>query len=152
MPASGNADEVMYRFLECKAAQYMTQSVKTVTRHMTMRELDGLFAKHDFNSFPVVEDGKVVGIVTKLDFLRNFAFTTGQMLPRYNELMERAIAEVMTEAVVNIEPEAPLTRALQLMVHLKARSLPVMDRDLRLVGMLSREDIMRALAEATRPN
>jgi CBS domain-containing protein len=107
-----------------------------------------LFERHDFNSFPVVEDGKVVGIVTKLDFLRNFAFTTGQMLPRYGELMVRTVAEVMTEAVIHVEPEAPLTRVLQLMVHLKARSLPVIDRG-RLAGMISREDIMRALAEAT---
>jgi CBS domain-containing protein len=76
------------------------------------------------------------------------AFTTGQMLPRYDDLMVRTVAEVMTEAVIHVEPEAPLTRVLQLMVHLKARSLPVIDRG-RLAGMISREDIMRALAEAT---
>jgi CBS domain-containing protein len=138
----------MYRFLEFRTGRYMTRKVVVVTRKMTIRQLQKLFEKHDFNSFPVLEDGKVVGIITKLDFLRNFAFTTGQMLPRYNELMARTIAEVMTEAVVHVEPNAPLTRVLQLMVHLKARSLPVIERG-RLVGMISREDIMRALAEAT---
>lgn len=51
----------------------------------------------------------------------------------------------MAEAVVSVEPTAPLTRMLQLMVSLKARSFPVMDREARLVGMVSREDIMRAL-------
>lgn len=51
----------------------------------------------------------------------------------------------MTEAVVSVEPTAPLTRVLQLMVNLKARSFPVMDLEGRLVGMISREDIMRAL-------
>jgi CBS domain-containing protein len=138
----------MYRFLEFRAEGYMTRKVEAVTRQTTMRQLQVLFERHDFNSFPVVEDGKVVGIVTKLDFLRNFAFTTGQMLPRYDELMVRTVAEVMTEAVIHVEPEAPLTRVLQVMVHLKARSLPVIDRG-RLAGMISREDIMRALAEAT---
>src|SRR5262249_16927355 len=96
------------------------------------------------------ENGKVLGIVTKLDFLRNFAFTTGQMLPHYNELMDRKVADVMTEAVVHVEPSAPLTRVLQLMVTLKARSLPVMELGGKLVGMISREDIMRALREATK--
>jgi CBS-domain-containing membrane protein len=65
----------MYRFLEGTADQYMTRAVTTVTRQTTMRELEALFEKHDFNSFPVVEYGKMLGIVTKFDFLRAFAFT-----------------------------------------------------------------------------
>ena len=140
----------MYRFLECTAAQYMTRSVITVTRQLTMSELEQLFETHDFNSFPVVEDGNMVGIVTKFDFLRTFAFTTGQMLPRYDELMRRPVAEIMTEAVVHVEPAAPLTRVLQLMVSLKARSFPVVGAQGQLLGIISREDVMRALKEATR--
>jgi CBS domain-containing protein len=71
----------MYRFLEYTAGQYMTRAVITVSRQSTLRELEALLEKHDFNSFPVLEDGKVLGIVTKFDFLRAFAFTTGQMSP-----------------------------------------------------------------------
>ena len=89
------------------------------------------------------------GIVTKFDFLRTFAFTTGQMLPHYDELMSRPVAEVMTEAVVHVEPAAPLTRVLQLMVSLKSRSFPVMRADRQLLGIISREDVMRAVKEAT---
>ena len=66
-----------------------------------MRELEALFKKHDFNSFPLVEKEKMLGIVTKFDFLRAFAFTTGQMVPHYDELMRRPVAEMMTEAVVS---------------------------------------------------
>jgi len=39
----------------------MTRNVKTVTRQTTMRDLEVLFEKHDFNAFPVVEDGKMLG-------------------------------------------------------------------------------------------
>ena len=91
-----------------------------------------------------------IPFVTKFDFLKTFAFTTGQLLPHYDEIMKRTVGEVMTEAVVHIEPAAPLTRALQLMVNLKARSLPVLTPDKQLVGMIAREDIMRALKESTR--
>lgn len=108
-PARDGRGRVMYRFLECTAAQYMTRSVTSVTRQVTMSELGELFEKHDFNSFPVVEDGNMLGIVTKFDFLKTFAFTTGQMLPHYDELMQRPVAEMMTEAVVHVEPTAPLT-------------------------------------------
>ena len=139
----------MYRFLECTAAQYMTRPVMTVTRQATMGELGNLFKKHDFNSFPVVEGGNMLGIVTKLDFLRAFAFTTGQMLPHYDELMQRRVGEMMMEAVVHVEPTAPLTRVLQLMISLKMRSFPVIGSERQLLGIISREDVMRALEEAT---
>jgi CBS domain-containing protein len=140
----------MHRFLEDKAEEYMTRAVTTVARQTTMRELEVLFEKYDFNSFPVVEDKKMLGIVTKLDFLRAFAFTTGQMVPHYDELMRRPVAEMMTEAVVHVEPEEPLARVLQLMVSLKTSSFPVVGPDRQLVGMISREDVIRALREATR--
>jgi CBS domain-containing protein len=139
----------MYRFLECTAGQYMTRAVVTVTRQVTLRELEALFGKHDFNSFPVVEEGKMLGIVTKFDFLRAFAFTTGQMVPHYDDLMKRSVAEMMTEGVVHVEPATPLTRVLELMVNLKARSFPVIGPERELVGVISREDVIRALGEAT---
>jgi CBS-domain-containing membrane protein len=66
----------------------VTRSVKTVTRQVTMRELEALFEQHDFNAFPVVEKGKILGIVTKFDFLRAFAFTTGQMVLRWRPAQE----------------------------------------------------------------
>jgi CBS domain-containing protein len=140
----------MYRFLQCTVSQYMTRRVERVTRQITLRELEQLFAKHDFNAFPVVEEERLLGLVTKLDFLKAFVFTTSQMVPRYEDLMRRQVADVMTEAVVHVEPSSPLTRVLQLMVELKARSFPVLESGGRLEGMISREDIMRALAETTR--
>jgi CBS-domain-containing membrane protein len=108
-----------------------------------------LFEKHDFNAFPVVEDGRLYGIISKFDFLRAFAFTTSQVVPHYNELMSRSATEVMNEAVVHVDPTSPLTRVLQLMVGLKTRSFPVMGAGGRLEGMISREDVMRALKETT---
>jgi CBS domain-containing protein len=142
-------DGGMYRFLECTVEGYMTSAVKSVNRQVTMRELAALFEQHDFNAFPVIEDEKLLGIVTKFDFLRAFAFTSGQMVPHYDEVMRRPVVDVMTEAVVHVEPGTALTRVLQLMVNLKARSFPVIGPRGRLAGIISREDIMRALREAT---
>ena len=98
---------------------------------------------------PVVEDGKVLGIVSKFDFLSAFAFTSSQIVPHYDELMGRPVADVMTETVVHVDPTSPLTRVLQQMMGLKTRSLPVMNADHQLEGMISREDVMRALKETT---
>jgi CBS domain-containing protein len=120
---SNNPSGATYRFLECTVSQYMTSTVQTVTRKVTLRDLDALFEEHDFNAFPVVEAGKMLGIVTKFDFLQAFAFTTSQIVPHFDELMRRTVADVMTEAVVHVEPAAPLTRVLQLMVGLKEPQL-----------------------------
>jgi CBS domain-containing protein len=139
----------MFRFLEATAAQYMTPAVKSVTRQCSMGELETLFAKYDFDALPVVEGGSLLGIVTKFDFLRAFAFTTGQLVPSYDVLMNRTVGEVMTEAIVHVEPSTPLTRVLQLMVSLRFRSLPVLGPDRKLLGMISRGDVMRALKQAT---
>jgi CBS domain-containing protein len=138
----------MYRFLECTAGQYMTSAVRTVRRETTLGELEALFKEHDFNSFPVVEEGKLAGVVSKFDFLRAFAFTTGRIVPDYEELIGRTVADVMTEAVVHVDPDMPLTRILELMVNLKIRSFPVLAPDRRLLGVVSREDVMRALGAA----
>ena len=149
METSAGTGGAMYGFLACTADQFVTRTVVAVRRNTTMRELGELFEKHDFNAFPVVEDEKVLGIVSKFDFLRAFAFTSSQIVPHYNELMARPVTEVMTEAIVHVDPKSPLTRVLQLMLSLKTRSLPVINRDGQLDGMISREDVMRALNETT---
>ena len=91
--------------------------------------MEALFERYDFNSFPVVEDEKMIGIVTKFDFLRAFVFTTGRMVPDYDELMRRRVAEMMTKAVIHVGPTTTLTRVLELMVTFATRSLPVLSLD-----------------------
>ena len=138
----------MYKFLEETAGAYMTRDVKAVSRGTTVRELGQMFDHDDFNTFPVVENGEVIGIVTKFDMLKCFAFTPNQMLPRYSDLMNRKVADVMTTEFIYVRPDTKLTRVLQLMVEHRIRSLPVTDGENRLAGIIAREDIVRALAAA----
>ncbi|CAL76262.1 MULTISPECIES: CBS domain-containing protein [unclassified Bradyrhizobium] len=140
----------MYKFLEDTAGSYMTRTITTVTRETTIRELGEMFDRDDFNTYPVVENDEVIGIVTKFDVLKCFAFTPNQMLPRYSDLMNRTVADVMTSEFIYVRPDTKLTRVLQLMVEHRIRSLPVTDGDNRLVGIIAREDIVRALAAAAK--
>ena len=55
----------MHRFLEATAGQYMTRTVKTVTRDTTMRELQRMFDEDDFNCYPVRDGDDIVGIVSQ---------------------------------------------------------------------------------------
>jgi CBS-domain-containing membrane protein len=136
----------MHRFLEASAGDYMTRTVKTVGRDTTMRELQRMFDEVDFNAFPVRENDDIVGLVTKFDFLKCFAFTAGRMVPSYDDLLSRRVAEVMTPEFIYVDAGTKLTRVLQLMVDHRMKSIPVLDARQRLAGIIAREDIMRALA------
>ena len=139
----------MHKFLEATAGQYMTPTVKTVARDTTMRELKRAFDEADFNCFPVCDNGEVVGVVTKFDFLKCFAFNPGRMVPGYDELLSRTVADVMTPEFIYVDPSTKLTRVLQLMVDHRMKGIPVLDAGQRLVGMIAREDVMRALQRCT---
>ena len=135
----------MYKFLEETVASHMTRDVKTVTRDLTMRELGEMFERDDFNAYPVEDDGQVIGLVTKFDLLKCFAFTPNQMVPRYEDLMKRTVADVMTSEFIYVRSDTKLTRVLQLMVGHRFGSIPVIDSDQRLAGIIARQDILSAL-------
>lgn len=135
----------MYQFLEQTVAGHMKRTVTTVTRGLGMHELGSMFGRDDFNAYPVEDDGQMVGLVTKFDFLKCFAFTPIQLVPRYDDLMKRTVADVMTSEFIYVRSDTRLTRVLQLMVEHRFRSFPVIDSGHRLEGMIARGDILRAL-------
>ena len=140
----------MYKFLEQTVAGYMTRAVKTVTREQTVRELSDMFERDDFNSYPVEEDGQVIGMVTKFDLLKCFVFTPSQMVPPYEQLMKRTTGDVMTSEFIYVRTDTKLTRVLQLMIEHRLRSVPAIGSDHRLAGIIARRDVLRALADCAR--
>ena len=137
----------MYGFLEETAGHYMTRTVSTVARTLSLRELGDMIKRDDFNTYPVVEDGEVVGVVTKFDMLKCFALAPSQMVPRYGDLMKRTVGDVMVSDFIYVRPDTRLTRVLQLMVEYRIRSIPVIDGT-SLAGIIAREDVLKALAAA----
>ena len=135
----------MYKFLEQVVSDYMTRGIATVPPTMSIRELGQRFKETDFNSFPVLDNGQMVGIVSKFDYLACFEFTPARMLPRYDDLIRRTVAEIMAREFIYVGAETKLTRVLQLMITQRFRSLPIIEGDSRLAGIISREDVIRAL-------
>jgi len=140
----------LYKFLEQVTADVMTRNAKTVAREVTLRELGELFEKDDFNAYPVQESSQIVGLVSKFDVLACFVFTSAHMVPRYDDLMKQTVADIMTPDFIYARVDTRLTRVLQLMVEHHIRSMPVIEDHQRLAGMISREDVMRALQRCVR--
>jgi len=136
----------LYKFLQQTVADYMTRNVKTVTRELRVGELNEMFERDDFNTYPVEEDTQIIGLVTKFDVLKCFAFTPSQIVPHYDDLMNRTVADIMISEFIYVAADTRLTRVLQLMVEHRIRSIPVMDNEHRLVGIVTRRDVLRALS------
>jgi predicted transcriptional regulator len=138
----------MYEFLEEVVGNNMTAEVRSVAPETTVGELYQLFAADDFDAYPVVQDDKVVGIVSKLDALKPFAFTEDQLVPHYKDGMATTADEIMSANVVAVEPDTHLQRVLELMIKHRVKSLPVVDQWQGLVGIIAREDVMRAIGRS----
>ena len=67
------------------------------------------------------------------------------MLPRYKEGMATTVDEILTSEVRTVDGETSLQRVLELMIKHRVKSLPVVDRWHNLIGIIAREDVMRAM-------
>lgn len=137
----------MYEFLDYRVCDAMTAGPVTVGPDATLAEAEAVFDRHEFNALPVVDGDALVGVLTKLDVLKAFRFTPDHVFPPYEELMTRPVRGVMTRDVATVTPRTPLTRVLQKMLDTRNKSFPVLEDD-RLVGVIAREDVLRALRRA----
>ena len=135
----------MYEFLQETVENNMTRNVRSVPPETTVGDLYRLFAVDGFDAYPVTRGDILVGIVSRLDTLKVFGLSEDHILPRYKEGMATTIDEIMTSDVVAVEGDTKLQRVLELMVAHRMKSLPVVDRWHHLVGIIAREDVMKAM-------
>jgi CBS domain-containing protein len=119
-----------------KVEQAMTTNVRTVTPDASVVDAARIMRDEDTGSVPVVDDGRVAGIVTDRDIvLRGVA--DGR------DVTALDVREVCSSDPVTVEPGRDLDEALRLMAQHQVRRLPVVDGD-RLVGVLAQADVARA--------
>src|SRR5436190_1084559 len=95
----------MHGFLRARVADYMTANVLTLLPETPLPEIERQLGIHDFNGFPVVESGLLVGMLTKFDVLKVFMFTPRTVIPPYEELSQRTAAQIMTRNVITFAPD-----------------------------------------------
>lgn len=132
-----------------------TESVLAAARTMLQNRISGL---------PVVDaEGKLVGMVTEGDFLRRGELGTGRRRPKWLEFLigpgrlaseyvhstGRKVEEVMTGDPATVSENDSLDKVVELMERRRIKRLPVM-RDGKLVGIVSRANLMHALVSLAR--
>jgi len=138
----------MFEFVNYLVDDFMTPSPVTLSSDATVGCAQQLLERMGINGCPVVdEQGCLLGLVTGYDILAAFQFEPETMVPRYDDIMALSVSEVMTDPVSTVSSDLPLTRVLETMLELGNTGFPVVDEG-KLVGMITRQDLMRALHQA----
>ena len=145
-----------------KARDLMSAKVVTVTPDTPVREIAALMVEKHISGVPVVdEDESLVGIISEGDLLRRPELGTDKHRRRrwlsfFTDAQEQArefsrshalrADEIMTKSVTYVGEDASLGEVVGLMEKKNVKRLPVLDDDGRLVGIISRVDMLRTLA------
>jgi CBS domain-containing protein len=132
----------------------MTTQVVTVGPETPFKEIVARLAEHRVSALPVVDDhGRVLGVVSEADLLLKEEFPDpDQDIPLFwtkRRRLERDKAaattarDLMSIAVVSIAPEATAAEAARRMHTAKVKRLPVLGQGGRLVGIISRPDLLK---------
>jgi CBS domain-containing protein len=144
-----------------KAKDVMTHCLVSIAPEASISDAIARMISHQVSGMPVVAtDGALVGIVTEGDFLRRAEMHTEAPRRRWLELLlgpgsdaaeyarshGHTVRDVMSPNVVTVGKETPLIEVVRLMEEHAIRRIPVIEDD-RVVGIVSRADLMSALAE-----
>ncbi|MFC0432076.1 CBS domain-containing protein [Kutzneria buriramensis] len=133
-----------------RAQDVMTSPVVTARPDQPVKEVAALLAEHGFTSAPVVDDdGRVVGMVTEADVLRDRIPVDARTRIWGDEVPEvhpaQTVAEVMSTPAVAITPGTDAAAIVRMMLDDHVRAVPVVDGR-GVVGIVTRRDLLRAIA------
>lgn len=145
-------------------ADIMTRHVISISPNDSVADAARCMLEHGVSGLVVVDDnGELAGVVTEGDLLRRDELGTERNRPWWLRLLVssgrqatdfarthgRRVRDVMTEDVVTVSTDAPLTKVVELMEQYRIKRLPVTDGN-RVAGVVSRADLLRALAVVVR--
>ena len=107
--------------------------VYSVSPDATVFDALQLMAEKEIGALVVLEDEKMVGIISERDYAR-------KVILKGKASKETLVREIMSSKVIHTDPDAKVQKCLSLMTKHKFRHLPVLEKD-RLVGILSIEDV-----------
>ena len=121
-------------------ADFMNRRVITSDPEDNISQIASTMDRHNVGSVVIMKDQRIVGILTERDFVR-IVEKVGMLLK------EDQAKHFMANPVITIQSDAPVTDAIKLMHANHIRHLIVLDKDLRMVGMISARDLMRTVRD-----
>ena len=140
--------------------ELMTTDVRTVAPDTPLKDVAELLVRHGISGLPVCDaDGSVLGVVSESDILakeggrRNgpsgvLAWFVGSAEAEVAKAKARTAGEAMTSPAITIAPHRPTAAAARLMLDERINRLPVVDLQDKLVGIVTRADLVKAFTRS----
>ena len=130
--------------------QIMTRQVITVRMDDSLHEVRELFNQHKFHHLMVVDSGRLVGVVSDRDLLKNISPFVDGLSERVADAatLRRRVHQMMSRTPVSIRPEALVSDAAALMIEHSVTCLPVINTQNRLVGIVTGRDLLRTIVSS----
>mgnify|MGYP003386765915 FL=1 len=123
-----------------KVSDYMTRKLITFTEDMDLFEAIRVFSETQVSGAPVTDNnGQLIGIMSEVDCLRGILDKT-----YHEEEVGGTVGEFMTRTVDTVDANTDIIAVAEQFIHRGRRRIPVVE-DGKLVGQVSRKDILRAV-------
>ena len=141
-----------------KVKEIMTKDVTSVTPDTNAKEALELLLKMQISGLPVIDkENKLIGMFTEKDILRyilpSYIEKVGRFIyeenpkatrKKFQDLKDLSVSKLMRKDVVTVDENTGLCEIARLMLTQKVRRIPVLDKEKKVVGIVAREDIVRA--------
>ena len=121
-----------------KVGEWMERNLVTIDRKTTIQEAISLMKKHSIRHLPVIEEGRLVGLVTEGDMRQVFVASL---------IEELSIDDVMIKDPITVKVDTEIDDAARVIYYNKIGGLPVVDEGQGLLGIITVADIMAAFIE-----
>ncbi|MCU1775723.1 CBS domain-containing protein [Pseudomonas sp. 14P_5.3_Bac1] len=123
-----------------KVKDQKNQEVHTIKSHQTVMEALIQMAAKNVGALPVVDEGKVVGVISERDYAR-------KLILKGRSSATTAVSEIMSSPVITVDTHQSVDKCMNIMTDGHLRHLPVVE-DGKLIGLLSIGDLVKeAIAE-----
>lgn len=147
-----------------KVSDIMNKYPVSVEKTTRIEDVVHLLVKHNLTAIPVVtKDNIVIGIISEGDLLYKkikphaphyvnilgasiYYNGIGEYNEQFKKLLATEVVDLMNQDVITTKPDTDVEEIVAVMVDQHLKNLPVVNRDGKLVGMLSRHDIMKLIA------
>lgn len=130
---------------------WMSQTVISLNVADNLKRANDLLVEHRIRSLPVLDNGKLVGIVSDRD-LKNASVSDESGLDQHELLYLNTrikVVEIMTPDPITVSPDVTVDEVAEIMYTRKISGLPVLDKGGALVGMITQGDIFRLMISLT---
>jgi CBS domain-containing protein len=138
-----------------RVEEVMTKDVITISVDSNLEDVIRIFSDNKISGAPVIKDDKIVGIISESDILKRLgiqnllSITNQKELEKIREKLSKlSVGKVMKKKVYTIQKDLNIAEAAKIMNDLDINRLPVVSSEGKIVGLITRGDLIRALANS----